>query len=90
MSRRKQPVEGQLALKLPQAVPPAVEHVRSLRREAGLPESLTAPEVLTQVLAILDTDAHARTPRSARLRWEGSPADRSGSSADLDVAGASA
>lgn len=65
MNGRKYRVEGQLALELETAVPPAVERARALRKAAGLPTSLVAPEVLRQVLAIV-------APFDSSLRgWSG-------------------
>lgn len=52
MTRRAR-VDGQLALSLDEDVSPQVEAVRALRRSTGLPESLTAPDVLTSVVAAL-------------------------------------
>lgn len=59
MSGRKHRVEGQLALELKAAVPPAVERARALRKAAGLPASLVAPEVLRHVLAIVVPFGHS-------------------------------
>jgi hypothetical protein len=46
--------EAQLVLDLDARQHPAVEHAREVRAEAGLPESLTAAEVLVLVRTILD------------------------------------
>jgi hypothetical protein len=47
--------EDQLFLDLEAREHPAVECARAVRAKAGLPPSLTSPEVLTRVRAILDT-----------------------------------
>lgn len=54
--------EGQLSLGLHEAVPPAVERSRAFRRASGLPESLTAPETLAKVRAILEVNRFTRRP----------------------------
>lgn len=59
--------EAQLVLGLDARQHPAVEHARGVRAEAGLPESLTAPEVLVLVRAILDVDRHADRHRGHTL-----------------------
>ena len=53
---RARPGEDQLRLDLGAREHPAVELARAVRTKAGLPPSLTSPEVLTRVHAILDTE----------------------------------
>lgn len=64
---RARPGEAQLVLDLDARQHPAVEHAREVRAEAGLPESLTAPEVLVLVRAILDVDQHVDRHRGHTL-----------------------
>lgn len=52
--RRGDAIKGQLTLTFEQQVPPQVEAARALRRAVGLPDSLTAPELLVKARAILD------------------------------------
>ena len=59
--------EAQLVLDLDARQHPAVDHAREVRAEAGLPESLTAPEVLVLVRAILNVDRHADRYRGHTL-----------------------
>lgn len=54
--------DGQLSSGLHDAIPPAVERSRAFRRASGLPESLTAPETLAQVWAILEVNRYAGRP----------------------------
>ncbi len=59
--------EAQLTLDLDGRQHPAVEHAREVRAGAGLPESLTALEVLALVRTILDVDRHAARHRGHTL-----------------------
>lgn len=53
-------------------LPSAVARVRSVRRRLGLPESLTAPEVLLNVRAILDLKPCRRDLRAYNRGHEAS------------------
>lgn len=74
MTRRRGPRgdEAQLVLDLDARQHPAVQHAREVRAEAGLPESLTAPEVLVLVRTILDGDRHADRHRGHALNRKAS------------------
>lgn len=50
------PSKGQLELSLDEQAHPQVEYARALRRAAGLPDSLIAPELIVKVRAILEAD----------------------------------
>ena len=63
---RARPGEDQLRLDLDAREHPAVEHARVARAKAGLPPSLTSPELLTRVHAILDTEGVVRRARPSR------------------------
>lgn len=61
------PGEDQLRLVFGERPHPAVEHARAVRVEAGLPQSLTAPEVLVHLRAILDVERYVDGRRGHAL-----------------------
>lgn len=63
---RARPGKDQLLLDMDGREHPAVEHARAVRAKAGLPPSLTSPEVLTRVHAILDTESVVRRALPSR------------------------
>jgi len=62
VTRRARPVdESQLRLDLDERQHPAVEHARKVRLEAGLPQSLTSLDVLSEARRVIDPDQRNRS-----------------------------
>lgn len=66
--RARKTDEAQLVMGFPEREHPAVEHARAVRVEAGLAPSLTSPDFLGRVRAILRCDHERRSPAEGMRR----------------------